>query len=142
MMKNPKQFMYADGQKVETDGRYLYDQMQRYEKLLSEEIVELIPMKYTYVNVETGKVVKNASQKSIEEGKVKKIIDNEKILDSAPDLYLTPKGQEYLGLRNYLAALHQENIEKGIAKDIREMVSNPETKENIEEPKDNIEDNQ
>lgn len=141
-MKNPKQFMYADGQKVETDGRYLYDQLQRYEKLLSEEIVELIPLKYTYVNVETGKVVKNASQKSIEEGKVKKIIDNEKILESSPDLYLTPKGQEYLGLRNYLAALHQDNIEKGIAKDIREMVSNPEGKENIEEPKDNIEDNQ
>lgn len=124
-MKNPREFIYPQGKKVEIEGYVLTDLIMIFEQLLKDEVKVESKFKYNYVN-EKGRIVKNAKPEELETGKVQKVLDFKRtIVDPNMEYSITEKGIAYAELKNFLESLHFENIEKGVAVNYKELSENP-----------------
>lgn len=113
--KNPRDYYYAPETKVEIPGGFLIELLALSDQLLQAEMKAESKFKYKYIN-EKDKVVKNFKQEDLETGKVKKVVDWEKTVDTPTfDYSLTEKGVGYAQLKKFLESLHMDNIDKGIA---------------------------
>lgn len=124
-MKNPREFIYPQGKKVEIEGYVLTDLIMIFEQLLKDEVKVESKFKYNYVN-EKGRIVKNAKPEELETGKVQKVLDFKRtIVDPNMEYSITEKGIAYAELKNFLESLHFENIEKGVAVNYKELSEKP-----------------
>ena len=124
-MKNPREFIYPQGKKVEIEGYVLTDLIMIFEQLLKDEVKVESKFKYNYVN-EKGRIVKNAKPEELETGKVQKVLDFKRtIVDPNMEYSITEKGIAYAELKNFLESLHFENIEKGVAVNYKELSEEP-----------------
>lgn len=114
-IKNPREFVYQQGTKIELEGYVLTDLIMIFDQLLKDEVKVESKFKYDYLN-EKGKVVKSPKTEDIETGKVRKTLNFERTVMN-PDLEysITEKGIAYAELKNFLESIHFENIENGKA---------------------------
>lgn len=116
IVKDPIQYVYEPGVKVEVEGRLITDMLFLLEGLIEGEIKKESKFKYKYVNTTTDKVVKDVKQTDLASGKVVKILDVEKtILNPTFDVSITEKGVAYTKLKNFLENVHYENVKSGKA---------------------------
>lgn len=133
-IKNPKNYVYTPGTKIEIDGFFLMDLITLFEGLVDDEIKIESKFKYNYVN-DSGKIVKSPRPADIESGKVKKILDfNRTVIDPTMEYSITEKGIAYAELKKFLDSIHFENIRKGVAVNYQEA---SETMMNKEESVEN-----
>lgn len=123
--KDPRQYAYPQGTKIEIDGPLLIDLMVIFDRLITDEMKVESKFKYNYIN-EKGNVVKTPKKDDIETGKVKKILDfNRTIMEPSLDYSITEKGIMYAELKKFLELVHIENIKNGKAVDFQELAGNP-----------------
>lgn len=116
IVKDPIQYVYEPGVKVEVEGRLITDMLFLLEGLIEGEIKKESKFKYKYVNTTTDKVVKDVKQTDLASGKVIKVLDVEKtILNPTFDVSITEKGVAYTKLKNFLENVHYENVKSGKA---------------------------
>ena len=112
---NPREFYYTPETKVEIPGGFLLELLALSESLLNSEVKAESKFKYNYIN-EQDKVVKKFKQEDVDSGKLKKIVDWERTIDTPTiEFSLTEKGIGYAQLKKFLERLHLENINKGTA---------------------------
>lgn len=123
-IKDPREFIYPQGVKVEIDGYVITDLIMIFEQLLKDEIKVDSKFKYNYLN-EKGTVVKNVKQADVDSGKLKKVVDFKRtILEPSMDYTITEKGIAYAELKNFLEAIHFENVQKGNAINYKDLPQN------------------
>ena len=124
-IKNPREFVYQQGTKIELEGYVLTDLIMIFDQLLKDEVKVESKFKYDYLN-EKGKVVKSPKSEDIETGKVRKTLNFERtVMNPNLEYSITEKGIAYAELKNFLESLHFENIEKGVAVNYKELSEKP-----------------
>ena len=114
-IKNPREYVYENGKKVEIEGQFLLDLIAIFDKLIKDEIKTDSKFKYSFIN-DAGNIVKNPKQKDIEEGKVRKILDFDRtIINPTFEYSITEKGVAYAELKNFLESIHYKNIKNNSA---------------------------
>lgn len=112
---NPREFYYTPETKVEIPGGFLLELLALSESLLNGEIKAESKFKYNYIN-DKDKVVKKFKQEDVDTGKLRKIVDWERTIDSPTiEFSLTEKGIAYAQLKKFLESMHMENINNGTA---------------------------
>lgn len=97
--KNPFNYGYKEGQKIEIDGNLLLQLIKGFDTAVSDEYVDI-------VKVDTS-----------EEGD----FDAIGLLEKPTELYLTRKGQYFSKLGAYLQTIHFNNIDDGVAVPLEEL---------------------
>ena len=123
-IKNPREYVYENGKKVEIEGQFLLDLIAIFDKLIKDEIKTDSKFKYSFIN-DAGNIVKNPKQKDIEEGKVRKILDFDRtIVNPSFEYSITEKGVAYAELKNFLESIHYKNIKNNSAIHISKLSTN------------------
>lgn len=123
-IKNPREYVYENGKKVEIEGQFLLDLIAIFDKLIKDEIKTDSKFKYSFIN-DAGNIVKNPKQKDIEEGKVRKILDFDRtIINPSFEYSITEKGVAYAELKNFLESIHYKNIKNNSAIHISKLSTN------------------
>ena len=123
-IKNPREYVYENGKKVEIEGQFLLDLIAIFDKLIKDEIKTDSKFKYSFIN-DAGNIVKNPKQKDIEEGKVRKILDFDRtIINPTFEYSITEKGVAYAELKNFLESIHYKNIKNNSAIHISKLSTN------------------
>ena len=123
-IKNPREYVYENGKKVEIEGQFLLDLIAIFDKLIKDEIKTDSKFKYSFIN-DAGNIVKNPKQKDIEEGKVRKILDFDRtIINPSFEYSITEKGVAYAELKNFLESIHYQNIKNNSATHISKLSTN------------------
>lgn len=116
-------YTYRNGDKIEIEGQLLQTAIMLFDKAIQSEIKAESPFKYHYVNVDSGKIVKDVKEKDLISGKVKKILNFEKtILNPTIEYSITEKGLAYAEFKNILESIHANNIREGIAVRIEDVL--------------------
>lgn len=124
-MKNPREFIYPQGKKIEVEGYLITDLIMIFEQLLKDEIKSDSKFKYTYVN-EKGNIVKNVKEEDLASGKVQKMLDiNRTIVEPNLEYSITEKGIAYAELKKFLESVHLQNIENGNAVNYKDLSEKP-----------------
>lgn len=114
-IKNPREYVYEQGTKVEVDGYLISDLIMIFENLLKDEIKSESKFKFNYVNAK-GNIVKNVKKEDVETGKVQKVLDfGRTIVEPNLEYSITEKGIAYAELKNFLESVHYKNIQEGKA---------------------------
>lgn len=119
---DPMQYIYPEGVEAKVPGQLITNLIETLEHLILDETKEEVPFKFSYVDVEKGTIVKNAKDADIESGKVVKVPDHQKMMDSELSRSISAKGMDLMRLRYYLASLHHKNIDNGVAVHIEEVL--------------------
>lgn len=121
-IKNPIEYVYKPGAKVEIEGGFLLELLGMTDRLMEDEIIRESKFKYNYINNETKKIVKSPKEEDIRSGKVMKIVDWSKTIDNPTfEISLTEKGVSLGQLKKFLEAVHMRNIDEGLAVHYSEM---------------------
>lgn len=124
-MKNPREFIYPQGKKIEVEGYLITDLIMIFEQLLKDEIKSDSKFKYNYVN-EKGNIVKNVKEEDLASGKVQKMLDiNRTIVEPNLEYSITEKGIAYAELKKFLESVHLQNIENGNAVNYKDLSEKP-----------------
>jgi len=116
-------YTYRKGDKIEIEGQLLQTAIMLLDKAISGEVRAESPFKYHYVNVDSGKVVKEAKEKDIISGKVKKVLNFEKtIVNPTIEYSISEKGLAYAEFKNILESIHYDNIKKGVAVRVEDIL--------------------
>ena len=123
-IKNPREYVYENGKKVEIEGQFLLDLIAIFDKLIKDEIKTDSKFKYSFIN-DAGNIVKNPKPKDIEEGKLRKILDFDRtIINPTFEYSITEKGVAYAELKNFLESIHYKNIKNNSAIHISKLSTN------------------
>ena len=123
-IKNPREFVYQQGTKIELEGYVLTDLIMIFDQLLKDEVKVESKFKYDYLN-EKGKVVKSPKSEDIETGKVRKTLNFERtVMNPNLEYSITEKGIAYAELKNFLESIHYKNIKNNSAIHISKLSTN------------------
>lgn len=119
-MLNPEDYFYREGQKVEIN-RELYREVERLiEMTLEKEEKQFYQAGFLDINQEGLE----ASKKDIAEGNSQKVMDIRTLLEKeGPDtVSFTKKGLALLALKLRWQQIHYDNVIKGVAVPIQELI--------------------
>lgn len=123
-VKDPRQFIYPQGTKIELDGYVLSDLIMIFDQLLKDEVKVESKFKYDFLN-EKGKVVKSPKQEDLDSGKVVKTLNFERtVVNPNLEYSITEKGIAYAELKKFLESIHFRNIQEGKAINYTELAKN------------------
>ena len=123
-VKDPRQFVYPQGTKIELEGYVLNDLIMIFDQLLKDEVKVESKFKYDFLN-EKGKVVKSPKQEDLDSGNVVKTLNFERtVVNPNLEYSITEKGIAYAELKNFLESIHFTNIQEGKAVNYTELAKN------------------
>lgn len=114
--KNPLEYVYKPGTKIEIEGGFLLEILGLTDQLLQDEIKRESKFKYNFINTETQKIIKSPKEDDLKSGKVKKTVDWSKTIDNPTfEFSLTEKGVTIAQLKKFLENIHMTSIDNGLA---------------------------
>lgn len=122
-VKNPGEYGYDGTEELTISPKELMSLKGAIEYALNKETTVAYPEKYVYIDTETGKNVKNVSEKNKQ--KVKKVADIQKTLHAEPTITRTAEGIQLLRVKLLIDEIHMRHVDAGVAKHHSELEAKP-----------------